>query len=49
MVDQVDAFRVATGRAEMPREWLELLTDGNEVERVLWQTDEHLRPPPPGE
>jgi len=43
MVDTVDSMRVALGKVVMPREWLDTISDGNEVERTLWLTSELLK------
>ncbi len=47
-VELVDAMRVALGKCEMPREWIESV-GGSAVEKALWRTDEVLRYPPPDE
>lgn len=35
------AFRIATGRAAMPNDWIELLSE-TEAEAVLWKGGEFL-------
>lgn len=43
-MDMVSAFRIALGRAIVPPEWLELVSDTPE-ESALWKTREFLAEP----
>jgi hypothetical protein len=38
-VETVDAMRIATGKREMPREWIELLAK-NPTEAARWRNEE---------
>ena len=40
----VEAFRIALGRSDMPREWIEMLSE-TDRDRTLWLTNELLRSP----
>lgn len=44
IMDHAEAVRIGTGRARVPRAWLDLLTD-DERERVTWREQEFRSEP----